>query len=190
MDVRRAALLFVLALGLSSGIAKADSTPTVQAFLIERALTFPHLLSTISPNPALVTPAILAGIESGQLEIRERLAYDPVGQTIASTTFLVFAGSPLPTPLSVDLSQQTIAYFVLVVGTPVLSTKPYPSILFTGTVVDNPSGTPFGQYEGAAAFVSAGYTNDNPPQLNNVACVIAGATIAYSASAVGTLIIQ
>ena len=182
------ALSLALVLGLGS-LAGAAPATTVKAFQVERRLTLQGLLTTIAPNPKVVDPAILAAVAAGQLEIRERLSYDPVGQTIASTTFLVFAGSPLPTPLAVDLSRQTIAYFVIVVGDPVLSTKPYPSILFTGIVVSNPNGTPFGQYHGAAAFVSAGYTADTPPNLNNVLCVIAGATVAYSPSAVGTLII-
>ena len=42
---------------------------------------------------------------------------------------------------------------------------------------------------GASAVVSLGYTTDTPPKLNNVVCLIAGATVAYSSSAVGTLTI-
>jgi hypothetical protein len=180
-------LALVLAFGL---FATPASAQTVKAFQIERQLILPFLLTTIMPNPKLVDPAILAAVAAGQLEIRERLAYDPVGQTIASTTFLVFAGSPLPTPPAVDVSHQTIAYFVLVVGDPVFSTQPFPSVLFTGTIADNPGGTPFGDYHGAASFVSFGYTKDTPTKLNNVLCVIAGATIAYSPSAAGSVVIQ
>lgn len=190
MHFRRAvgALSLTLVLGLGS-LARAAAVPTVKAFQIERVLTLPTLLSTIPPNPNVVTPAILAALGAGQLEIRERLSYDTLAHTVASTTFLVPAGSPIPTPLTVDLSKQTIAYFVVAVGEPVLSTEPYPSILFTGTVVLNPNGTPFGDYLGAAAEISAGYTMDTPPKLNNVLCVIAGATVAYSPGAVGTLTI-
>jgi len=191
MDVRRTVgpLFFASVLALVS-FARPAAAQTVQAFTIERQLTLPYLLTTIAPNPALVDPAIFAAVAAGQLEIRERLQYDPIGQTVASTTFLVFAGSPLPTPLATDLSHQTIAYFVLVVGDPVFSTQPYPSILFTGIIASNPGGTPFGDYHGAASFVSFGYTKDTPPKLNNVLCVIAGATVAYSPSAVGSVIIQ
>ena len=192
MHFRRAFGALTLAWVLGSGsLARAiPAPPTVKAFQVERVLVLPALLSTITPNPQVVTPAILAALVAGQLEIRERLVYDPVGKTVASTTFLVKAGSPIPTPPSTDISKQTIAYFLISVGDPVISTQPYPSVLFTGTVTANPNGTPFGNYVGAAAEVSAGYTNDNPPQLNNVSCVIAGATIAYSPAAVGTLVIS
>jgi hypothetical protein len=177
-------------MGLCGTALASPVPPTVKVFQIERVLVLPALVSTIKPNPQVVTPAILAALAAGQLEIRERLSYDPLGHTVASTTFLVPAGSPIPTPASTDLSKQTIAFFVVSVGEPVLSTQPYPSVLFTGTVVSNPNGTPFGNYLGAAAEISAGYTIDTPPKLNNVSCVIAGATVAYSPNAVGTLTIS
>ena len=129
MHLRRAVwgLSLAAVLGLGS-FARGAPVPTVKAFQIERVLTLADLLSTIAPNPQIVTPAILSGLVA-----------------------------------------------------------PNPSIVFIGTIASNPNGTPFGDYSGAAAFVSTGYTTDTPPKLNNVTCVIAGATISYSSSAVGTL---
>jgi hypothetical protein len=121
---------------------------------------------------------------------RERLTYDPAARTVSSTIFVVPAGAPIPTPLSTDLSKATTSFYVVGVNEPVISTKPYPSILFTGTVISNPTGTPFGPYLGAAAEISAGYSTDTPPKLNNVVNLIAGATISYSPEAVGTLTIS
>ena len=191
MHFRRAVggLSFALLLGLGS-LARPASAQTLTAFQIERVLALSNVLTTITPNPAILTPAVLAAVTGGALEIRERLIYNPSFQTVASTTFLVAAGSPIPTPLSVDVTAQTIAFFVINVGPPVLSTKPYPSILLSGTVATNPNGTPFGNYQGAAAVISAGYTTDSPPKINNVVSLIAGATVAYSPSAAGTLTVM
>jgi hypothetical protein len=192
MHFRRAigALSLALVLGLGS-LARPASAQTLTALQIERVLTLAGLVANtnIAPNPKVVTPDILAAITGGALEIRERLFYDPVAQTVTSTTFLVPAGAPIPTPLPVDITRQTIALFVIAVGKPVFSSSPGPSILLTGTVISNPNGTPFGNYVGASAVVSTGYTTDTPPKLSNVVCLIAGATVAYSSSAVGTLTI-
>ena len=180
-------LSLAVVLGLGS-LARPASAQTLTALQIERVLSLSSLssLTTITPNPMIVTPGIVALLTSGAAEIRERLIYSPTQQTVTSTTFVVPTGSPIPTPLGVDITQQTIALFVIGVGAPVFSTKPGPSILFSGTVISNPNSTPFGNYVGASAVVSLGYTTDTPPKLNNVVCLIAGATVAYSASAVGT----
>ena len=183
-------LSLAVVMGLGS-LARPASAQTLTALQIERVLSLSSLssLTTITPNPMIVTPSVVALLTSGAAEIRERLIYSPTQQTVTSTTFVVPAGSPIPTPLGLDITQQTIALFVIGVGAPVFSTKPGPSILLTGTVISNPNSTPFGNYVGASAVVSLGYTTDTPPKLNNVVCLIAGATVAYSASAVGTLTI-
>ena len=155
---------------------------SLQSLSIERALTLSNLLTTITPN---VPANILASIAGGAQEIRTRLIYNSQTNAVTDTTFLVAAGSPIPTPLAVDVTGTTVQSFVLNVSQIFTSCSPKPSVLIVGTV--GSSNGPFGNFQGAPGAISIGYTTDTPAKINNVVEVIAGAVVAYSASAQGTL---
>jgi hypothetical protein len=155
---------------------------TITALSLERVLTLSNLLSTITPT---VAPNILAGIAGGAQEIRDRLIYNPSANTLTDTVFLVAAGSPIPTPLSMDVSGTTLQSFTLNVSQIFTSCKPLPSLVVAGTI--SASSSAFGSFLGAPAIVSLGYTTDSPAKVNNVVTVVSGAVVAYSAAATGSL---
>jgi hypothetical protein len=164
--------------------ATCTTAPTsITALSIERVLTLSNILTTLTPN---VPANILAGIAGGAEEIRTRLIYNPTANTLTETTFLVAAGSPLPTPLGVDVTSGTIQSYVLSVSQIYTSCKPTPSLLLVGTIT-TASVSPYAGFQGAVAAVSIGYTTDATPLINNVVEVVAGSILAYSASGSGTL---
>jgi hypothetical protein len=150
---------------------------------IERALTLSNILTTLTPN---IPPDVLASISGGAVEIRTRLIYNPNNDTLTDTTFYVPTGSPLPTPLSTDITASTLLTYTMNISQIYTSCKPVPSLLIVGTVATS-STTLYGSFAGAPVAVSLGYTTDNPPLINNVVEVVAGGVVAYSASAQGTL---
>ena len=180
------ALASVLGLAVSAVPAAGQTTATLQAFSIERAIALNNILTTIIPT---ADPSVLAAIAGGALEMRERLIYNPQANTVTSTVFLVASGSPIPTPLTVDLTHSTVAAFTLGINSVTIASKPVPSILFAGNISFSTM-TPYGIYTGAPAAISVGYTNDTPPKINNVVDVISGAVVTYSASAAGTITVM
>jgi hypothetical protein len=199
------AALVALALGLAAGssvplLAQTTSTPpttttttatstcttaptSVSALSIERVLTLSNILTTLTRN---VSASILASIAGGAEEIRTRLIYNPSANTLTDTTFLVPAGSPLPTPLGVNIDSSIIQTFVLNVTQIFSSCQPTPSLLIVGTI-GSAGASAYANFVEAPAAVSLGYTTDTPPLINNVVEVVAGSVLAYSASASGTL---
>ena len=181
-----------LFLGLMLGFAvliipgAAQTTPMLQTLSIERVLAVSNVLTTVTPT---IDPATLAAIAGGALEIRERLVYNPQANTVTSTAFLVAAGSPIPTPLTVDITKSFVESFTIGVSNVILASKPVPSILLVGNVVFS-TPTPYGTYQGAPAAVSLGYTTDTPPKINNIVDVIAGLVTGYSASGAGTVMVS
>jgi hypothetical protein len=160
------------------------TAPTsITALSIERVLTLSNILTTLTPN---VSPTILGELSGGAVEIRSRLIYNPQLSTLTDTTFLVPAGSPLPTPLGVDVSSSTIQGYVLNVTQILQSCQPTPSILMVGTI-STAGSSPYANFVGAPAAVSLGYTTADPPVIDNVVELIAGSILAYSASGAGTL---
>ena len=185
----RAGVLFLsLMLGFAVLIvpATAQTTPTLQALSIERVIAANNVLTTITPS---IDPATLAAIAGGALEIRERLVYNPQANTVTSTAFLIAAGSPIPTPLTVDITKSFVESFTIGVSNIILASKPVPSILLVGNVVFSTL-TPYGTYQGAPAAISLGYTTDTPPKINNVVDVIAGLVTSYSATGAGTVTVS
>jgi hypothetical protein len=155
----------------------------VSTLSIESAIPLSGLQSTITPN---IPANILAGIASGAQEIRNRVIYNPQANTVTTTTFLVAAGSPIPTPLETNVGPSTLQSSTLSVTQLFTSCTPVPSVLFVGTI-SNASPGPFGSVNGSVAAISMGYTTDNPPKINNVVEVVAGLVVAYSASGAGTI---
>ncbi len=164
--------------------------PAVQSFSIERAVLTSDIQSTYSTD---LSATILASLAAGEQEIRERLVYNPQTNTLMSAVFLVQAGSPIPTPTSVDITSMTLASYNISIDRTYTSCSPYPSVMFTGTITSSSGGAaaPNGIYNltfnGTPASVAIGYTTDNPPSINNVVTLFAGIAVSYSASGSGTV---
>jgi hypothetical protein len=162
----------------------------VTSFSIERVLTLTDVLTTHTPS---VPANIIASITSGAQEIRERLIYNPPANTLTSTVFLVAPGSPNPTPIAVNITGTTLASYTIAIDRVYNSCKPYPSVMFVGTVSSSSGGpaVPNGIYNvsfvGAPAAVSIGYTTDTPPLINNVVDLFAGIVVSFSAAGNGTV---
>jgi hypothetical protein len=151
-------------------------------FSIERSLALNNILTTITPQ----APAnILASIAGGALEIRERLIYNAQGNTITSTVFLVPTGSPIPTPIAANIGGTTIAAFVISLDKIYVTTG---SVLFVGKITSS-TATPYGNYTGSPAALSVGYTSDTPAKIANVAEIIAGALVDWSAAGAGSVVV-
>jgi hypothetical protein len=180
------AVTLVLVL-ISSAPVTAQSTPasgtaSLQTFNIERLITIADILTTITPNLSASELAALAG---GALEIHEVLAYNPQANTLTSTVFAVPTGSPLPTPpaaLAALPVSSIVEISTMVPDKIYVTTTPFMSVTFVGSVVQS-TATPYGSYLGAVATISVGFTSDTPPKVNTVVESIAGALVAYSASA-------
>ena len=140
-----------------------------------------------------LSSSILASLASGQMEMRERLILNTQTNGLTSTVFLVQAGSPIPTPVSVNIGPTTLAAYTISIDRTYTSCSPFPSVMLTGTITSSSGGpsAPNGIYNltftGAPAAVSIGYTTDNPPMINNVVSVFAGVVASFSANASGTL---
>jgi hypothetical protein len=184
----------------------------VTAFNTERREPFSGTLTTIPPNPALLF--LLPGLESGKLEIRERLVYQRHRheQEILLTTFVIESDLPFPTS-DEDLGISTIVEkATLGIKHIFTSCSPLPSLMFVGTVKQQsfpqagdalyPGGWGV-NITGATFAFSTGYTtqsNPSPPgsgycaglyptqpPLFNVTESVAGVGVAWAPCAVGTL---
>lgn len=159
--------------------ATCTTAPTsITTLSLESVLTLSDVLTTLTPN---IPSNLLASIAGGAQEIRSRLIYNPQQNTLTNTVFLVAAGSPNPTPLSTNVGPATILSFVINVSQIYTSCKPTPSVLMVGTISSVPNAA-FGDFTGAPAAVSFGYTTDTTPVINNVVEVVAGQAVAYSAA--------
>ena len=168
----------------STAPATCTTAPTsLTALAIERVVPLANVLTTLTPN----APAnVLAGIAGGALEIHETLGYNAQINTVTSIVFVVPAGSPLPTPAGGITAQNVVQLTTIGITQWFFSCSPTPSVLLVGTVAGGPPGA-YGSFIGANAAISLGYTTATPPAINNVAVVVSGVALEYSASAVGTL---
>src|SRR5579884_250400 len=159
----------------------------VTGFQAERLVSLSNILTTMTPNAPANTLAALSG---GALEIHEIIVYNPQQGTLTDTDMALKAGSPIPTPTSQltrgQLTSNTLNTFTMAVNQLITSCKPLPSGTFVGTITSSQTGV-FGNYTGSPAVVSIGYTTATPPAITNVAVVLPGLVLAYSASATGTL---
>ena len=164
--------------------------PATQTFSIERTVIPANTETTYDTN---LSSTILASLALGTLEMRERLVYNPQTNTLTSTVFLVQPGSPIPTPSDVDITARTLATYTISVDRTYSSCSPYPSVMFTGSVISSTGGpsAPNGIYNltfnGTPAAVSIGYNKDNPPMVNNVVTLFAGVVVSYAPAGYGTL---
>lgn len=189
-----ATLLFAIAGAIPLAAQTTPTTPTPSATCttaptglttlnFERQATLADILTTQTPN---IPANVLASITGGAQEIREIFIYNPQRGTVTSTVFLVQAGAPLPTPnfnFQTGVIQTTTTNISLILT----GCNPVPSLLLVGTVSDSSASGAFGNINGTPVAISIGYTTDNPPKINNVAEVIAGIAVAYSAAGTGTV---
>jgi hypothetical protein len=164
--------------------ATCTTAPTGLTTLnFERAATLADILSTHTPN----LPAnVLASITGGAQEIREIFIYNPQQGTVTSTVFLVAAGAPLPTP-NFNFQTGVIQTVTTKISLILTGCNPVPSLMLVGTVSDSSASGAFGNVNGSPVAISIGYTTDTPPAINNVAEVLAGLVVAYSAGGTGTV---
>jgi hypothetical protein len=142
--------------------------------------TFPILI----PQPV----ATAAGVP----DIRERFVYTSSSGTVNYIQFSVPAGTPIPTPSSVDISGSTYIVALLAVQKVSVGSNPlYPSVQFSGTVASTAG--PLGSITGTPAMLSFGYPNTATPAntalqaFNNVLSSISGVSSGYSAAGVGAM---
>ncbi len=164
--------------------------PAAQSFSVERTVMPSNTGTTYDTS---LSADILASLTEGNQEMREQLIYSSQANTLASTVFLVQAGSPIPTPSGVDIAATTLATYTISIDRTYTSCSPYPSVMFAGTITSSAGGAsaPKGIYNlmfsGTPATVSIGYTTDNPPLISNVVTLIAGIAVSYSPAGYGTL---
>jgi hypothetical protein len=189
-----ATLLLAVAGAIPLAAQTSPTTPTTAATCttaptglttlnFERAATLSDILTTLTPNLAA---NVLASIAGGAQEIREIFIYNPQQGTVTSTVFLVASGAPLPTPnfnFQTGVIQTTTTKISLILA----GCNPVPSLLLVGTASASSASGAFGNVNGSPVAISIGYTTDTPPKINNVAEVIAGIVVAYSAAGTGTV---
>lgn len=172
---------------LSQTTPATCTTPpaTVTAFNIERKPSLSGFLTTQNIN---APPEFFAALTSGALELREKMIYNAQLGTVTFTVFAVPGGTALPTP-NFDFRTGVAQTATMKVNEIITNCLPFPSVVFVGKLIDsapNPSLYGVG-LTGGTSIISVGYTLDTPPKINNVAGVIAGVAVAWSADAAGTL---
>src|SRR5437879_5765979 len=155
---------------------------TVTAFTAERALSLSNILTTVTP---MASPAVLAAIAAGAIEIREQSAFNATAGTLTSTYFVVPTGSPNPTVLAQLPFTSFLATTTLTIDRTYVVTSPVTTVGFHGRTTQS-TATPFGNYAGSSGSYSFGYTSDTPPKINNVIETVDGVIVLYSAAATGT----
>jgi len=173
---------WLYALGLATAlVAQTANTPlAIQTLNLERALDVKSVLTTLTPN---VSPLILAGVQSGALEIRESVSYNPANQVLTLNEFSVQSGAAIPT-----VGNKAIFSTVTINVDKVYSSlTPRPSLMLVGTVIANTPASPFGNLTGAPAAVGIGYTKDTPPKITDLTVLVAGSAVEFSPAGQGTL---
>jgi K319-like protein len=175
--------IVVIAVVLAGTLAaqNANTPPTLQTFNFERALDPKQVLTTLTPN---LPPAVVAGVLTGTLELRESMNFSPTNQVVTINAFAVQAGAPIPTPAG---GVATFSIATMNVDKIYGALTPRPSVMLTGTISSNSPASPYGSLGGAPAVLSFGYTNDTPAKINSVVLLLAGSAVEFSADAAGTL---
>jgi hypothetical protein len=121
-------------------------------FTVERVLT---LSSIISPFAPTFPDGVLAGLQSGAIEIHQRFTYNSAQRTMEQLAFVVPGKSPVPFP---NAGAAPIAdhYFVQVESSG-RSTLPGPSVILSGHVTSNDAPTPWGDITGAGVTLTFAY---------------------------------
>jgi hypothetical protein len=191
--LQRLAALAIASVSLYPALAQTKTPPptcttaptTITALNFERALTLTSVSSTTTPTiPTTLQP----GLTSGALELRQNFTLNTSsGNVITITEFAAQPTSGFPTPPQNISFNNVVSTEVFNVTNIFSSCQPTPSLLVVGTITQNFPVSPVGNLIGVPAALSIGYTNTNPPTINNVVIVYAGIAAVYSASATGTL---
>ena len=178
------AVLLPVSWAASTGSSGTEIT-TVQSLTLERRLTPGDILSTL--------PAVIPQPAAGVPDIRERFVYSSSSGTVNYIQYSVPAGTPIPTPSSVDFSGSTYLTALLAVQKVSVGSNPaYPSVQFSGTIASTAG--PHGSITGTPATLSFGYTNPTVSPagtavqtFNDVMSSISGVSSGYSAAGVGEM---
>ncbi len=178
-----------LSLGLLVGLL-VSSVPlgaqTVTAFSAERTISLTNILTTVTPTG--LSPAALAALAAGAIEIREQTSFNAATGTLTSVVFVVPTGAPNPTNLAGLPFNAFVATTTLAVDKSYVTSAPSPAVAFVGTISSS-TATPYGNYLGASGTYSFGYTTPAPSKINNVIETIGGLIVIYSPSATGSFTI-
>jgi hypothetical protein len=121
-------------------------------FTLERVLALSGVISPYAPN---LPDAVLAGIQSGALEIHQLCTYNSAQRTLDELAFVVPGKSPLPFP---NPSAAPVAdHYVIQVESASISSLPGPAVILAGHVTSNDTPTPFGDITGAGVTFTFGY---------------------------------
>jgi len=177
-----------LSLAMLAGmlVSSSANAQTLTALNLERSIALNNVLTTIPPTG--FSAAALAAIAAGALDIREQLNFNPTANTLTSTVFVVPTGSPATTNLTQLPFASFVASTTLSVDRIYITSTPFNAVTLVGTISQS-TATPYGNYLGATATVSFGFTNDTPPKVNNVIETVSGAVVIYSAASNGTFTI-
>lgn len=176
-------LTALAAIALSLPVLAQTAPQVVTDLSLERRLILGNALTSTDLNFA---PDSLQLINSGALELRERLIYNPTLGTLTSTLFTVQSGSPALS-LDANITGGTVGQYTLNIEKTYSVTKPRNILAFAGTVSSSSPNGLLGDVAGAPFSVSMVYTNDTPPKVVDLVVVIAGRVVEYSKDATGTL---
>ena len=121
-------------------------------FLVERVFGLKGVMAATAPN---LPDAVLAGLQSGAIEIHQRFTYNSAQRTMEQLAFILPVGAPVPFP---DASSAPVAdhYIVQIESASIVST-PRPSLILAGHAISNDRPTPFGDITGAGVTLTIGY---------------------------------
>jgi hypothetical protein len=141
-----------MALLAISALHAQNSGNGVGDFTLERVLALSGVISPYTPN---LPDAVLAGIQSGALEIHQLFTYNSAQRTLDQIAFVVPGKSPLPFP---NPSAATVAdHYVVQIESVSISSLPGPNVIMAGHATSNDTPTPFGNITGAGVTLAFGY---------------------------------
>jgi hypothetical protein len=169
----------------SSAQAQTASTAgnTVGDFTIERVLTLAGIIAPVVPN---IPAPLLAGLQSGALEIHQVFAYNSAQRTLEQTAFVVPGNSPLPFP---SPGAATLAdHYIIQIDSASTTSSPGASAVLVGHVTSNDAPTPLGNITGAIVTLSFGYHGSAAAtQFGPIVESVSGLYSVYTATGVGSL---
>ena len=152
-------------------------------FFIERVLT---LNSIVSPNAPTFPAPVLAGIQSGALEIHQQFTYNSAQRTLEQLAFVVPGKSPLPFPS--PASAPVADHYILQVDTVNRTATPGASVALVGRVLSNDVPTPWGNITGANITLAFAYQGSGPStSFTNILESVSPLYNLYTANGVGSL---
>ncbi len=173
---------FALSIPLSAQMPQAGGNG-VGDFTIERVLT---LNSIVSPNPPSFPAPVLAGIQSGTLEIHQQFIYNSATRIMEQNAFVVPGKSPLPFPSRAG-APVADHYFVQVDASN-KTASPGASVALVGRVLSNDVPTPWGDITGANITLAFAYQGSGPStSFTNVLESVSPLYNLYTPNSVGSL---